>query len=176
MRKYTLLAAVSLSALMATATPKDTKPQGSPRNMDKFITELMSRMTIEEKIGQLNLPVTGEITTGQAKSSDVAKSIEQGLVGGLFNLKGVDRIRDVQKLVELPKLRDLTLHGNPIEDRGRGKYRNFIIAQLPNLRSLDFTPLTQRDKGIAGSFCKNGSLMKTVFTDEERGRARREGK
>lgn len=98
MRKCTLLAAVSLSALMATATPKDTKPQGSPQNMDQFITELMSRMTLEEKIGQLNLPVTGEITTGQAKSSDVAKKIEQGLVGGLFNLKGVDRIRDVQKL------------------------------------------------------------------------------
>ena len=64
MRTCTLLAAVSLSALMATATPKDTKPQGSPRTMDKFITELMSRMTIEEKIGQLNLPVTGEITVG----------------------------------------------------------------------------------------------------------------
>ena len=55
-------------------------------------------MTVEEKIGQLNLPVTGEITTGQAKSSDVAKKIEQGLVGGLFNLKGVAKIRDVQKL------------------------------------------------------------------------------
>ncbi len=99
MKKCTLLAAVSLSALMATATPKDNKPAGTPlQPMDKFITELMSRMTIEEKIGQLNLPVTGEITTGQAKSSDVAKSIEQGLVGGLFNLKGVDRIRDVQEL------------------------------------------------------------------------------
>ena len=37
-------------------------------------------------------------TTGQAKNSDVAKKIEQGLVGGLFNLKGVAKIRDVQKL------------------------------------------------------------------------------
>ena len=27
----------------------------------------MRRMTVEEKIEQLNLPVTGEITTGQAK-------------------------------------------------------------------------------------------------------------
>lgn len=66
--------------------------------MDRFIDALMKKMTVEEKIGQLNLPVTGEITTGQAKSSDVAKKIEQGLVGGLFNLKGVAKIRDVQKL------------------------------------------------------------------------------
>ena len=65
--------------------------QKSPQDMDRFIDALMKRMTVEEKIGQLNLPVTGEITTGQAKSSDVAKKIEQGLVGGLFNLKGVDR-------------------------------------------------------------------------------------
>lgn len=71
--------------------------QKSPVDMDRFIDELMKKMTIEEKIGQLNLPVTGEITTGQAKSSDVAKRIRAGEVGGLFNLKGVERIRDVQK-------------------------------------------------------------------------------
>jgi len=66
-------------------------------DMNQFIGELMDDMTIEEKIGQLNLPVTGEITTGQAKSSDVAKRICAGEVGGLFNLKGVERIYDVQK-------------------------------------------------------------------------------
>lgn len=87
-----------MSALLATASPKGETPEKAPRDMDTFITELMSKMTVEEKIGQLNLPVTGEIVTGQAKSSDVAKLIEKGLVGGLFNLKGVDRIRDVQKL------------------------------------------------------------------------------
>ena len=71
--------------------------QKIPEDMNRYIDDLMSRMTIEEKIGQLNLPVTGEITTGQAKSSDVAKRIRAGEVGGLFNLKGVERIREVQK-------------------------------------------------------------------------------
>lgn len=71
--------------------------QKSPQDMDRFIDALMKKMTLEEKIGQLNLPVTGDITTGQAKSSDVAKRISQGEVGGLFNLKGVAKIRDVQK-------------------------------------------------------------------------------
>ncbi len=65
---------------------------------EKKIDELMSQMTIEEKIGQLNLPVTGEIVTGQASSSDVSNRIRRGEVGGLFNLKGVDRIREVQRL------------------------------------------------------------------------------
>ena len=87
------------SLLLATALIGVTvQAQKSPQDMDRFIDALMRRMTVEEKIGQLNLPVTGEITTGQAKSSDVAKKIEQGLVGGLFNLKGAAKIRDVQKL------------------------------------------------------------------------------
>lgn len=72
--------------------------QVSPSDMDRFIDDLMGKMTLEEKIGQLNLPVTGEITTGQAKSSEVAERIRAGEVGGLFNLKGVERIRDMQRL------------------------------------------------------------------------------
>jgi len=71
--------------------------QKSPQDMDRFIDALMKKMTTEEKIGQLNLPVTGEITTGQAKSSDIAGKIKKGEVGGLFNLKGVEKIREVQK-------------------------------------------------------------------------------
>ena len=99
MKRLSLLAVASVSALLASASPKGETPTTTPRDMDTFISELMSKMTVEEKIGQLNLPVTGEIVTGRAKSSDVAKLIEQGLVGGLFNLKGVERIRDVQRLV-----------------------------------------------------------------------------
>ena len=72
--------------------------QEVPVDKDRFIDDLMHKMTLEEKIGQLNLPVTGEITTGQAKSSQVAERIRAGEVGGLFNLKGVARIREVQKL------------------------------------------------------------------------------
>ena len=66
--------------------------------MDNFIDNLMSKMTLKEKIGQLNLPVTGNITTGQAKSSKVAEKISKGEVGGLFNLKGAEQIREMQKI------------------------------------------------------------------------------
>jgi beta-glucosidase len=66
--------------------------------MNSFITNLMSKMTIDEKIGQLNLPSSGDITTGQANSSDIGSKIKAGQVGGLFNIKGVDKIRAVQKV------------------------------------------------------------------------------
>ena len=91
-KKYSLL------ILLALLLPLGLQAQKAPQDMDRFLDDLLKRMTLEEKIGQLNLPVTGEITTGQAKSSDIAAKIKRGEVGGLFNLKGVDKIRDVQRL------------------------------------------------------------------------------
>ena len=70
----------------------------SDAKMNQFIDNLMSKMTLQEKIGQLNLPVTGDIVTGTAKSSDIAGKIKLGQVGGLFNLKGVEAIREIQKI------------------------------------------------------------------------------
>ena len=58
----------------------------------------MRQMSVEEKIGQLNLPVAGEIVTGEARSSDVSARIRAGEVGGLFNLKGAAKIREIQKI------------------------------------------------------------------------------
>lgn len=66
--------------------------------MKSFIDGLMKKMTIEEKIGQLNLPGSGDIVTGQAGNSDIGGKIRKGQVGGLFNIKGVDKIRSVQKI------------------------------------------------------------------------------
>src|SRR5215467_10052330 len=66
--------------------------------MKTFIDALMKKMTLDEKIGQLNLPGAGDITTGQAGNSDIGKKISEGKVGGLFNIKSVSKIRDVQKV------------------------------------------------------------------------------
>lgn len=66
--------------------------------MDRFIDDLMAQLTLEEKLGQLNLPVGGDITTGQPRLSNTADDIRAGKVGGLFNLKGVDQIREVQRI------------------------------------------------------------------------------
>lgn len=71
-----------------------------------FVDALLAKMTLDEKIGQLNLPSAGDFTTGQAQSSDIGKKIEQGLVGGLFNIKGAEKIRAVQKVaVEKSRLK-----------------------------------------------------------------------
>ena len=68
------------------------------REMNTFIDNLMGRMTLEEKLGQLNLPVGGDIVTGEPRHSQSADGIRQGRVGGLFNLKGAKAIREVQRI------------------------------------------------------------------------------
>ena len=88
-RKALTLAASCVFAFSATAQNAD---------MDKFVSDLMSRMTLQEKIGQLNLQVAGDITTGQAQDTQVAGLIKEGKMGGVFNLKGVEKIKELQKI------------------------------------------------------------------------------
>jgi len=86
------------------AQKKKTTPAIAPKSI--FVAELLSKMTLEEKIGQLNLPTAGDITTGQANSSDISKKIQEGKVGGLFNIKSVAKIKEVQKIaVEKSRLK-----------------------------------------------------------------------
>lgn len=91
--------AVLLLLVMALVTGRQTLAQtANDAKMKTFIDALMKKMTLEEKIGQLNLPGSGDIVTGQAKSSDIGLKIREGKVGGLFNIKSVAKIRDVQKV------------------------------------------------------------------------------
>jgi len=90
---------VFFTALVLNASAQTKKPVSAEEaKMNTFINNLMAKMTVEEKIGQLNLPSSGDITTGQANSSDIGKKIKDGQVGGLFNIKGVEKIRAVQKV------------------------------------------------------------------------------
>ena len=66
--------------------------------MDRFVDGLMKKMTLEEKVGQLNLPVAGDIVTGEGKSVGVEDRIAKGEVGGLFNVKGAAAIRRYQQI------------------------------------------------------------------------------
>lgn len=89
LRKVLILAAACVLACPAVAQDAE---------MDKFVSDLMSRMTLKEKIGQLNLQVAGDITTGQAQNTQVAGIIKAGGMGGVFNLKGVDKIKELQQI------------------------------------------------------------------------------
>ncbi len=66
--------------------------------MDIFIKKLMSKMTLDEKIGQLNLPSIGFDVTGPILSQGVEGKIEKGLVGGVFNTYTPAAVRKLQDI------------------------------------------------------------------------------
>lgn len=92
MRKYLLsIALFAASACLNTAVAQQ-------KGMKEFVDDLMSKMTLQEKIGQLNLMVAGDITTGQAMNTQVGGAIAAGNMGGIFNIKGAKEIREMQEL------------------------------------------------------------------------------
>ncbi len=64
---------------------------------NQFVDSLMSKMTLDEKIGQLNLPSVGFDVTGPVLSKDVEAKIERGEVGGVFNTFTPVAVRKLQE-------------------------------------------------------------------------------
>ncbi len=83
-----LLAAVSARAQSAT----------NDSRMNSFVTDLMGKMTLDEKIGQMNLLSVGFDVTGPRMSKDVEGKIREGFVGGVFNTYTPVAVRKLQAL------------------------------------------------------------------------------
>lgn len=105
MKSFRIRVFTAILALAAIAcSPENKKTAHDPYTAQ--VDSLLSLMTIDEKIGQLNLPGAGDFVTGQAQNTDIAKKIEQGMVGGLFNIKSVAKIKEVQRIaVEKSRLK-----------------------------------------------------------------------
>ncbi|NPD91076.1 beta-glucosidase BglX [Xylanibacter muris] len=72
--------------------------QAQKSSMREYVDQLMRKMTLHEKIGQLNLMVAGDITTGGVMDTRVGGDIAAGNIGGVFNIKGIDKIRAIQDI------------------------------------------------------------------------------
>ncbi|SDR73726.1 beta-glucosidase BglX [Gramella echinicola] len=63
------------------------------------VEELLSKMTLEEKIGQLNLLTPGGgVATGSVVSEDVEAKIKAGNVGGVFGVSSPEKVRQAQEI------------------------------------------------------------------------------
>ena len=163
------IAALLLVMLFANAQAQ-TKPD---QKMNQFITNLMTKMTLDEKIGQLNLPAgAGDIITGQATSSDIGKKIKDGKVGGLFNIKGVSKIRNVQKIaVEESRLKIPLLFGMDVIHG----YQTIFPIPLGLSSSWDMTLIEQSariaaQEASADGICWTFSPMVDIARDPRWGR------
>lgn len=92
-KKLILPAGLCLAALHVSAQKK-----AADAAMNTFISNLMNKMTVEEKIGQLNLPSVGFDVTGPLLSKDVDEKIKRGQVGGVFNTYTPAAVRKLQDI------------------------------------------------------------------------------
>jgi beta-glucosidase len=65
--------------------------------MKSFIDGLLKKMTVEEKIGQLNLVVSGYVPTGTILTADLEAKVKAGKVGGMFETHDPARMRKIQQ-------------------------------------------------------------------------------
>jgi beta-glucosidase len=93
-----------------------TQLQAQDQKMNAFVQALMLKMTLEEKIGQLNLITPGsDIPTGSVVSSNVEKKIAEGNVGGLFGVIGPDKVKQAQDIaVKQSRLKIPLLFGSDV--------------------------------------------------------------
>jgi beta-glucosidase len=100
------------SFVIAVAQKKKAALQKPVREMNVFIDSLMNKMTLEEKIGQLNLVSVGFDVTGPIISQNVEEKITRGLVGGAFNTFTPIAVKKLQQLaVEKTRLKIPLLFG-----------------------------------------------------------------
>ena len=88
MKRILLLAGL----LLAACAPKS--------DMDKYIDSLMNRMTLEQKLGQLNLHAVNGLVTGAKLSDDDAnvKALQAGQLGGIFGSGDLAYLRQMQDI------------------------------------------------------------------------------
>ena len=98
MKKVTSL--ICIAAFYAASAQAQTKKPVTTEKakMNAFVSQLMAKMTIDEKIGQLNLVTGGEATTGTAVSTGVEKKLASGQIGGIFSLTTPGRVRKAQEI------------------------------------------------------------------------------
>jgi beta-glucosidase len=91
--KTALLSILVLSLLNASAQTKNDDAK-----MNAFVTNLMGKMTLDEKIGQLNLVTMGRAITGSVVNNGVEERIKKGEIGGVFGVYGTEYVSKIQDL------------------------------------------------------------------------------
>ena len=106
-------------SLFIAAVLADSSVFAQKKPMKEFVNELMAKMTLEEKIGQLNLLPGGDVTTGAIMDSPLAQLTAAGQLGAVLNVKGQDKIHELQRVavkksrLGIPLLIGLdVIHGN----------------------------------------------------------------
>ena len=140
--------------------------------MNEFVDDLMAKMTVEEKIGQLNLMPGTDLTTGAKTNSPLVELVEKGMLGAVLNTKGAAKVRALQEVavkksrLHIPLIFGLdVIHGYE------------TVLPLPLAQACSWNPQAIEDgarmaaeEATASGICWNYSPMVDVALDARWGR------
>ena len=140
--------------------------------MNEFVDDLMAKMTVEEKIGQLNLMPGTDLTTGAKTNSPLVELVEKGMLGAVLNTKGATKVRALQEVavkksrLHIPLIFGLdVIHGYE------------TVLPLPLAQACSWNPQAIEDgarmaaeEATASGICWNYSPMVDVALDARWGR------
>lgn len=141
--------------------------------MNSFVAGLMKKMTLEEKIGQLNLITPGAgVPTGSVVNGDVDRKIKAGLVGGMFGISGVENIRKAQELaVSNSRLRIPMIFGSDIIHGYRTTFPiPLALASSWDMDMIERTARTAAQEATADGMNWTFSPMVDIARDPRWGR------
>ena len=90
--------AVTLCVVLVPFEKASAQTKSEDAKMNAFVRGLMGKMTLDEKIGQLNLVTIGAATTGSVVNKGVEEKMKQGAIGGVFGIWGVKNTREIQDI------------------------------------------------------------------------------
>ncbi|MBC7989511.1 MAG: glycoside hydrolase family 3 C-terminal domain-containing protein [Luteimonas sp.] len=100
-RLLPLFVGLALASLATSVTAADCTPPaaaGQAANGSAFIESLLGRMTLAEKLGQLNQPPGLGSDTGPSARAGSEKQIREGRIGSFLGMYGAQRTRDLQRV------------------------------------------------------------------------------
>ena len=111
------LSIISLIALSGIALTSCQNGNNGNNEMDAYVGNLMKQMTLEEKIGQLNLVSNWTyVTNSSVSAKDMAlQQIKRGEMGGVYGFTNMEQIRQIQGYaVDSTRLGIPLLFGNDV--------------------------------------------------------------
>lgn len=76
---------------------KKSAPWENDEKMEKFVNDLLAKMTLEEKLGQLTLFSSSWDITGPITNNNYVEDVKKGKVGAIFNAYSADFTYRLQK-------------------------------------------------------------------------------
>lgn len=168
-KKLIVTGLLSVAICAAAQTPVSPEVK-----MDRFITDLMSRMTLEEKIGQLHQISGGDVVSGELMSdgNKTAQQIRSGGVGSMLNAKGVDKVHALQKIaVEQTRLKIPLMFGMDVIHGYETAFPvPLAMASTWNMKQVETMARTAATEASADGVCWTFSPMVDITRDPRWGR------